>query len=182
MKSFVIQKQIAISPRKLGLICDLVRGKTVMQAQTILLNLDKKGAPIVLKLLNSAVANGTNNFGMNIANEYILDILANQGTIVKRTMPKAKGSASLLRKRHSHLSITVSDDINDKLSLHKKPNGKTKVAKKVIKTATTHKTQVIKHKELPEIKTSKKTIEAVPVKEEIKIAANIEKEEEGGNK
>jgi ribosomal protein L22 len=181
MKSFAIQKQIHISPRKLGLICDLVRGKTVVQAQTILFNLDKKGASIVLKLLNSAVANGSNNFGMNIANEYILDILANQGTIVKRTMPKAKGSASLLRKRHSHLSITISDDINDKKTLHMKPSGKSKInTKKTGKVESSSKSKVvIKHAELPEVKTP---IEKVSPAKEVKIAAAIEKQEEGENK
>ncbi|MDR2829060.1 MAG: 50S ribosomal protein L22 [Mycoplasmataceae bacterium] len=180
MKSFAIQKQIHISPRKLGLVCDLVRFKSVIEAQNILINLDKKGAGILLTLLNSAVANGTNNFGMNISNMYILETVANEGPIVKRTLPRAKGSASLLRKRNSHLSINLSDDLNDKKSLHLKPSGKSKITKqKSIKRIDKYVVNEakIKHEEYPEVITPSTTIS--PAKE-VKIAATIEKEEEKG--
>jgi len=126
MQTSVKQKQIHISPRKLGLVCDLIRGKKALEAQKILTNLDNKGAKIVLKLLNSAIANASNNHGMDIKSLYILIINANQGKILYRTLPKAKGSASRLRKRHSLLVITLSDDLNDKKTLHRLPSGKSK--------------------------------------------------------
>jgi ribosomal protein L22 len=177
MKTQVIQRQIHISPRKLGLICDLVRGKSAIQAQTILFNLDKKGTEIVLKLLQSAVANATNNFGMDVTKLYILHILANQGTTIKRTLPRAKGSASLMRKRHSHLLIVISDDLNDKKTLNKLPNAKTKISKKAEakKQTVTNNSPKIKFNELPVVETP---IEKVSPAKEVKIAAEIEAKEE----
>ncbi|GMO16367.1 MAG: hypothetical protein Ta2E_07610 [Mycoplasmoidaceae bacterium] len=209
MKSFAIQKSIHISPRKLGLVCDLVRGKNAIEAQTILTNLDKKGAKILLKLLNSAIANGTNNFGMNLSKMYILETVANEAAMLKRTLPRAKGSASMLRKRHSHLSIVVSDDIKDKLTLHKKPNGKSKnvVAKpvapkktnKTVETPKPNNKKIIRtEKEAAEVKAKQvkglsnsepekfpeveTPIEKLSPQDEVKVAIEVEKEEEKGAK
>lgn len=147
-----------------------------MQAQTILFNLDKKGAEIVLKLLQSAVANATNNFGMDVTKLYILHILANQGTMIKRTLPRAKGSASLMKKRHSHLVIVISDDLNDKKSLHLIPNPKTKIEKKAAsnKQTVVDKSPKIKFNDLPEIETP---IEQVTPIQDVEIAAAIEEKE-----
>jgi ribosomal protein L22 len=111
---------IHLSSRKAGLICDLIRLQTVAQALTILSNLDKKGAEYFLKLLKSAVANATHNQALDVTKLYILTVLANQGKTIKRTMPRAKGAANMIRKRHCHLFITLSDDQNDK------PKNKTK--------------------------------------------------------
>ncbi|MDR3249661.1 MAG: 50S ribosomal protein L22 [Mycoplasmataceae bacterium] len=181
MQTYAKQKQIHISSRKLGLICDLIRGKNVIEVQKILFNLDKKGAKIISKLLNSAVANATNNFNMNINALYVLNAIADQGTTIKRTLEKAKGSASLLRKRHSHLTITVSDNKNDKLDQHKKISGKSKQIKKYIvnnKVIEANKKlpQIkINHNQMPNVETP---IEKVSQKKEIEIAAKIEKQEE----
>jgi len=138
MQTSVKQKQIHISPRKLGLVCDLIRGKKALEAQKILTNLDNKGAKIVLKLLNSAIANASNNHGMDIKNLYILIINANQGKILYRTLPKAKGSASRLRKRHSLLVITLSDNPDDRKTLHRLPSGKSKKHIKHINKQESH--------------------------------------------
>ncbi|MDR2847024.1 MAG: 50S ribosomal protein L22 [Mycoplasmataceae bacterium] len=113
-KTVAQQFGIHLSSRKAGLICDLIRSKTVDQALTILTTLDKKGAAILLKLLKSAIANATHNQALDVGKLYVLNALANQGKTIKRTLPRAKGSANLLRKRHCHLIITLSDDINDK--------------------------------------------------------------------
>jgi ribosomal protein L22 len=112
------QNNLHLSSRKLGLVCDLVRFKTVDASLKILANLPDKGAKNLLKLLKQAIANATNNFTLDANKLYVLNCLANQAKTVKRTMPKARGSASLLRKRHSDLVLLLSDNINDK----KNPN------------------------------------------------------------
>lgn len=114
MKSRVIQRNIHISHRKASLVIDLVRGKSVYEAKRILEATRKKFAPIVLKLLKSAISNVQNNQkDMDPKNLYIYQIFANQGPTWKRTLPRAKGSADRLFKRTTHLEIVLSDDKNE---------------------------------------------------------------------
>jgi len=131
------QNNVHISYRKAGLVCDLVRGKKAKAAVVLLQNTPKKAARLLLKLLNSAIANATNNFGMKIDDLYVLNIVANQAPTIKRTLPRAKGSADLLKKRHSHFVIMVSDNLDDKKLLHKgfKSNAKKKFVDKSIERA-----------------------------------------------
>jgi ribosomal protein L22 len=110
MKAYAIQRNVHVSSRKANLVCDLIRYRTVAQAQTILENTDKKTAIIMKKLLNSAVANATNNHQMVGEKLYIYKVTANQGSTIKRSLPRAKGSANMIRKRHSHLEIVLSDN------------------------------------------------------------------------
>ncbi|GHU26419.1 50S ribosomal protein L22 [Bacilli bacterium] len=110
MKARAIQKNVHVSSRKANLICDLIRYKSVKEALVILDNAEKKTAGIIKKLLNSAAANATNNHQMNGDKLYIYFVTANQGSTIKRSLPRAKGSANMIRKRHSHLVIELSDD------------------------------------------------------------------------
>lgn len=110
----VIQRNIHISHRKAQLVCDLIRNKKVSEAIVILKNTNKKMAPIVLKLLNSAIANATNNHAMNAEKLYVYNIYANQGPTWKRTMPRARGSADMMFKRTTHLEIHLSDNPNER--------------------------------------------------------------------
>ncbi|MDR0675381.1 MAG: 50S ribosomal protein L22 [Mycoplasmataceae bacterium] len=110
MKAYAIQRNVHISARKANLVCDLIRYKTIAQALIILDNADKKVAPILKKLLNSAVANATNNHQMIGEKLYIYAVTANQGSTIKRSLPRAKGSANMIRKRHSHLEVVLSDN------------------------------------------------------------------------
>ncbi|MDR2369736.1 MAG: 50S ribosomal protein L22 [Mycoplasmataceae bacterium] len=110
MKAYAIQRNVHVSARKANLVCDLIRYKTVAQALVILDNADKKTAPLLKKLLNSAVANATNNHQMVGERLYIYAVTANQGATIKRSLPRAKGSANMIRKRHSHLQIVLSDN------------------------------------------------------------------------
>jgi large subunit ribosomal protein L22 len=129
-----LQRNIKISARKAGLVCDLVRFKKATTALNILENTDKKFAPFVLKLLRSAMANATNNHNMSTENLYIQSIVANQGPTAKRTMPRAKGSADIIRKRTTHLEIILSDEPKKvKISKNSKKadTGKTKTLTKV---------------------------------------------------
>lgn len=114
MKARAIQRNIHLSPRKAKLVCDLIRGKKVTDALVTLEHVHKKAAPIISKLLSSAMANATNNHAMNAEKLYIYHIVANQGSTLKRTSPRAKGSADLIRKRHCHIEIIISDDVNER--------------------------------------------------------------------
>ena len=100
---------VGVTPRKARLVIDLVRGKTVAEAQAILKNVNKAASPIVLKLINSAAANAVNNHGMNSDKLFIKEIYANEGLKMKRFMPRAKGRASGLVKKTSHINVVVAE-------------------------------------------------------------------------
>ena len=102
-----IAKNVRVTPRKARLVMDLVRGKDVKEALGILANLNKAAATPVAKLIKSAAANATNNFGMDADKLYVATIYANDGLRMKRYMPRAKGSASGLVRRCSHLTVVV---------------------------------------------------------------------------
>ena len=102
-----IAKNVRVTPRKARLVIDLVRGKSVKEALGILANLNKAASVPVAKLIKSAAANATNNFGMDLDALYVATIYANDGLRMKRYMPRAKGSASGLVRRCSHLTVVV---------------------------------------------------------------------------
>lgn len=98
---------LRLTPRKARLVIDLVRGKDVKLALAILSNTNRAACAPVAKLIKSAVANATNNFGMDKDSLYIASIWANDGLKMKRYMPRAKGSASGLVKRNCHITVVV---------------------------------------------------------------------------
>lgn len=98
---------VRVTPRKARLVIDLVRGKNVNEALGILENVNKAASPIVAKVIKSAAANAINNFGMEESSLYIATIYANDGLKMKRYLPRAKGSASGLVKRTSHITVVV---------------------------------------------------------------------------
>ena len=102
-----IAKNVRVTPRKVRLVIDLVRGLDVKEALGILANVNKAAAVPVSKLIKSAAANATNNFGMDEDKLYIATIYANDGLRMKRYLPRAKGSASGLVKRASHITVVV---------------------------------------------------------------------------
>ena len=102
-----IAKNVRVTPRKVRLVIDLVRGLDVKEALGILANLNKAAATPVSKLIKSAAANATNNFGMDADKLYVATIYANDGLRMKRYMPRAKGSASGLVRRCSHITVVV---------------------------------------------------------------------------
>lgn len=132
MTTTAITRNVHVSSRKANLVCRLIRGKKVAQALIILQNCHKKTAYILSKLLGSAIANAINNHAMNGDVLYVYSCVANQGRTIKRVMPRAKGSSNMIRKRHSHLVITLSDDPNQKPLIKKnksKPKHDNLVAK-----------------------------------------------------
>ena len=102
-----IAKNVRVTPRKVRLVIDLVRGLPVKQALGILDNLNRAASEPVSKVIKSAAANATNNFGMDEDALYIAEIYANDGLRMKRYLPRAKGSASGLVKRSSHITVVV---------------------------------------------------------------------------
>lgn len=102
-----VSKNVRVTPRKARLVCDLVRGKSVDEAIAILHNVNKSATPAVMKTIKSAAANATNNFGMDADSLYVAEIYANDGLRMKRYLPRAKGRASHLVRRCSHITCVV---------------------------------------------------------------------------
>ena len=96
-----------ISARKVKIVADLIRGKKVDEALAIVKFTPKASSEIIEKLLKSAIANAENNHSMNRGNLIVSEIYANQGPTMKRIRPAAKGSASRIRKRTSHITIKL---------------------------------------------------------------------------
>ncbi|MDE5617595.1 MAG: 50S ribosomal protein L22 [Ureaplasma sp.] len=114
MKSTAIIRNVHVSSRKAKLVVDLIRGKKVNDAIRILELTNKKSAPILKKLLTSAIANSTNNHSMNAQSLYVYEVFANEGPTMKRVMARAKGSADTIFKRTTHFKIVLSDDVNER--------------------------------------------------------------------
>ncbi len=102
-----IARHIRISPRKVKIVIDLIRGKQVDQALAILMYTPKAAAPIVEKLLNSAIANAENNLEMSRKDLYVAEVFANPGPTLKRYVARSRGSASPMLKRTSHITVVL---------------------------------------------------------------------------
>ena len=100
---------VRIAPRKVRVVIDLIRGKSVGEAIGILRNTPKAASPVVEKLLKSAIANAENNFHMNVENLYVSEVYADQGPTLKRIQARAQGRAFRIRKRTSHITLAVSE-------------------------------------------------------------------------
>lgn len=109
MEVKAVAKNVRLTPRKVRLVLDLVRGKDVKEALAILKFTPRNTAPVVSKLIKSAVANATNNHQMNEEKLYVKTIYADEARVLKRWMPRAKGSASQILKRSSHVTVVVDE-------------------------------------------------------------------------
>lgn len=99
---------VRISPRKVRMVVDTVRGKSVSQAMSILAFTRKKAARSVEKLLKSAVANAVENDGVNDVDDLVIERIAvDEGPTLKRFTPRARGRATPIRKRTSHIRIAL---------------------------------------------------------------------------
>lgn len=99
---------VRISPRKVRMVADAVRGKSVSQAMNILMFTRKKAAFPVQKLLKSAVANAVENDGVDDVDNLMIDQIAvDEGPTLKRYTPRARGRATPIRKRTSHIRIAL---------------------------------------------------------------------------
>ena len=103
-------KRLSISAQKVRLVADQVRGKPVSDALDILGFSPQKGAVLVRKVVESAIANAENNEGADVDELKIAEIFVNEGMSMKRIRPRAKGRADRIVKRTSHITVTVSDE------------------------------------------------------------------------
>ena len=100
-------RQLRMTPRKVKIVLDLIRNKNAAEAAAILKNTNKIACESVSKLLASAVANAENNLNLDRGSLYVAEAYANQGPTLKRYRPKARGSATQILKRTSHLTIVL---------------------------------------------------------------------------
>ena len=109
MEAFAHVKYVRMSPRKVKLVCDMIRGKDVKTAAAYLSQTTKAACEPMAKLLKSAVANAEHNHGMNADNLYVSTVTANPGPVLKRGMPRAQGRYNRILKRTTHSTIGVSE-------------------------------------------------------------------------
>ena len=109
MEARAEHKFARISPRKVKIVCDLIRDKDTELAKGILQHTPKHGAELLYKVLCSACANAENNFEMDPDNLYVAEAYATAGPILKRGRPRAQGRMYRINKRTSHITIVVAE-------------------------------------------------------------------------
>lgn len=110
MESQAVLRYARVSPRKVRLVADLVRGKPLPEAIAQLGVTQKRAAPIVAKLLRSAAANAADRHGSDVDQLWVKRIFVDQGPTLQRWMTRAHGSASPMRHRTSHITVVVDDE------------------------------------------------------------------------
>ena len=110
MKVRAIAKDVRISPRKVKLVADAVRGKKVEEALNILKFTPTPAAQVVAKVIKSAAANAENNYHLEPSGLRVSDIMTNEGHVFKRHRPQAKGRVSPILKRTTHIRVFVSEE------------------------------------------------------------------------
>ena len=109
METRSTQKHIRISPRKVKIVLDLIRGKDLAIAVGILKNTPKAASEHVLKLLTKVAADAEHNHQMDTEKLYVKECFVCPGMTLKRIMPRGKGSADRILKRTSHITIAVAE-------------------------------------------------------------------------
>ncbi|MCQ2548023.1 MAG: 50S ribosomal protein L22 [Clostridia bacterium] len=109
MEAKAVAKYVRMSPIKLKPVADLVRGKDLTEALTILKFTPGKGAVLVEKVVESAAANAENNFDLDRDNLFVKEIKINQGPTMKRWRAGSQGRASMILKRSSHIDVTLAE-------------------------------------------------------------------------
>ena len=109
MEARATAKTVRITPRKARLVIDLIRGRDVREAQAVLMFTPRGASPIILKVLNSAIANAENNLSLNVDNLYVKECYVNEGVRLKRLLPRAKGQGDIIQKRTSHITVVVAE-------------------------------------------------------------------------
>ena len=109
MEAQAIAKTVRITPRKARLVVDLIRNKDVAEAKAILKFTNKQACEVVLKVLNSAVANAEHNNNMDVNNLYVSSCYVTDGIRMKRMLPRAKGRGDVILKRSCNITVVVSE-------------------------------------------------------------------------
>jgi len=103
---------IRIAPRKARLVVDLIRGKEIKEARAILMFTPRAASPVILKVLNSAVANAENNNNKKLEDLFVKEVYVNEGARLKRLLPRAKGKGDIIKKRTCHITVVVAEKEN----------------------------------------------------------------------
>ena len=164
MKVLAKLNYLRMAPRKVRLVADLIRGKTVEKAQTILNFLPKKAARPLLKLLDSAIANAHHNFQLEKDNLYVSKVRVDEGPKLKRWRPRARGQAFEIQKKTSHITLIL-EEIEKKPMKRKVKREKVKLEekKKSIKKEAKPRKEIKKPKK-PELEIPKPKIEKRGIK------------------
>ena len=109
MEAKAVAKYIRIAPRKVRIVVDLIRGKSVGEAIAILKFTPKVGSEVVEKVLKSAIANAEHNNDMNVDNLFVSEAFVDQGPTLKRIHPRSRGQAFKILKRSSHDTVAVKE-------------------------------------------------------------------------
>ena len=109
MEARAIAKYVRIAPRKMRLVVDLIRGKTVGEAIAILRHTPKAGSPVIEKVLRSAMANAEHNHEMDAEKLFVSKIFIDQGPTLKRFHPRSQGRAFPILKHTSHVTVVVEE-------------------------------------------------------------------------
>ena len=109
MEARAIVRNVRMTPRKMKLICDLIRGKDAGTAMAIIMNTPKAASELLYKLVKSAAANAENNHNMDINNLYVAECFVTPGPTLKRVRPRAHGRAYRILKRTSHITVVLKE-------------------------------------------------------------------------
>lgn len=103
------KRYVRISPSKVNIVMRLIRGKSLAEARAILMYTPKAASPLILEVLNSAAANAVNNNDLSEDDLYVAECYANEGPIMKRWRPRARGGAGRINKRTTHITVVVKE-------------------------------------------------------------------------
>ena len=109
MEARAILRNVRIAPRKVKVVCDLIRGKSAAEANAIMMNTPKAASEILVKLLKSAVANAENNHNMDPEKLSVAEVSVSPGPIMKRIRPMSHGRAFRILKRTSHITLVLKE-------------------------------------------------------------------------
>ncbi len=109
MEAKAYVRNVRIAPRKVKILCDLIRGKDAGTAAAIIMNTPKAASEVMIKLLKSCVANAENNHNMNTDNLVVSQVFVTPGPVMKRVMPRAQGRAFRILKRTSHITMVLTE-------------------------------------------------------------------------
>ena len=109
MEAYAMHKMAIVAPRKARMTLDLIRGKSVKDARAILNNTNTKSSKLILKVLNSAVANATNNLNLKEEELFVSECFINPGPVLKRVKFGSRTKVDRRDKRTSHITVKVSD-------------------------------------------------------------------------
>ncbi|MFA5991230.1 MAG: 50S ribosomal protein L22 [Candidatus Doudnabacteria bacterium] len=103
-----------VSPRKMRLVTNLIKGMSVASALAQLQHANKKASPMMIKLLQSAVANAKNNFSLQTDHLYVKEVTCDMGKVMKRYFPRARGSAFVIRRKMCHVNLVLEERAHSK--------------------------------------------------------------------